>query len=41
MSSCDDALLEIIGSQSDAAHETEGIIYTNPYLFGRAELLGW
>ena len=34
MFSCDDALLEIIGYQSDAAHGTEGIIYTNPYLFG-------
>ena len=40
MFSCDDAFLKISGYQSDAAHETEGIIYTNPYLFGRAELLG-
>ena len=40
MSSCDDALLELIGCQSDAAYGTECIIYTNPYLFGRAELLG-
>ena len=30
----DDALLEIVGYQSDAAHGTEGIIYLNPYLFG-------
>ena len=27
-------LLENIGYQSDAGHGTEGIIYTNPYLFG-------
>ena len=29
-------LLEIIGYQSDAAHGAEGIIYSNPYLFGRS-----
>ena len=32
----DEDLLEIIGYQSDAAHGTEGIIYLNPYLFGRS-----